>query len=171
MKAGTVFLILTMAAAVPVFAGRPQAAKTNACQVLTQNDLAAVQGEAFADTKLTDRGATSQCFYQLPDFVKSVSLDLTRAGGRDFWREHFAEEREERGEREREEAEEREEKRPPMRVKGVGDEAYWVGSRMAGSLYVLKGDSMLRVSVGGPGTEPEKIAKSKPLAKRALKRI
>lgn len=148
-------LMLTLAAA----------AHRNACEVLTRSDVAAVQGEAFTDAKLTTRGETSQCFYQLPTFVKSVSLDVTRPG-RDFWRDTF----EENAEAEPGEAGE-EAQHPPRRIRGVGDEAFWVGSHVAGSLYVRKGNAVLRVSVGGAGTEAEKISKSKALARRALARM
>ena len=162
MRLRILLLILATAACA---SARPSARPKSACDVLTRSDLAAVQGQEYAEVKLSDRGETSTCFYQLPSFVNSVSLDLTRGGGRDFWREHFLE-------REEEEAEEEgEEKRPPKEVEGIGDAAFWAGSRMAGSLYVLKGDNVLRVSVGGAGTEEEKIAKSKNLAKRALKRL
>jgi hypothetical protein len=153
--------------------GRPgPRAESNASEVLTRGDLAAVQGEEFANAKLSSRGVTSRCFYQLPSFANSVSLDLTR-DGREYWEEHFesGEEREREREREREEKEEGEKEHPPRRVKGVGDEAFWVGGQLAGSLYVRKGDSVLRVSVGGKGTEQEKIARSKSLAKKALKRL
>jgi len=158
-------MLLLILATAACASARPSATPKNACEVLTRGDLAKVQGEAYADAKLTDRGATSTCFYQLPSFVKSVSVDVTRGGAREFWRDHFVEREEE------EEGEEGEEKRPPKEVEGIGDAAFWTGSRMAGSLYVLKGDNLLRVSVGGPGTESEKIAKSKDLAKRALKRL
>lgn len=134
------------------------AAPRNACEVLTRADLAAVQGEAYADTKHSSRGITSQCFYQLPSFANSVSLDVTR-NGRELWLENFDPEHPER------------KKHPPQPVKGIGDEAFWVGGHMAGSLYVRHGDAVIRVSVGGKGTEEEKIAKSKTLAKIALKRM
>jgi hypothetical protein len=156
------------------------AAPRNACEVLTRADVAAVQGQEFADAKHSVRGATSQCFYQLPSFVNSVSLDVTR-NGREYWRERFAREEKEEEERERETArmkprerekeEEGEEEHPPRRVKGVGDEAYWVGGPLTGSLYVRKGDAVLRVSVGGKGTDDEKIVKTRSLAKKALKRL
>lgn len=147
------------------------AAPRNACEVLTRADLAAVQGQEFADAKHSSRGATSQCFYQLPSFASSVSLDLTR-NGREYWEEHFegGEEHERERAREREE-EEGEEEHPPRRVRGVGDEAFWVGGQLAGSLYVRKGNAVLRVSVGGKGTLEEKIARSKTLAQKALKRL
>jgi hypothetical protein len=156
MKTAATFLVILVAAHV---SARPTSAEQrNACQVLTRGDLAAVQGEAFAGTKHSSRGITSQCFYQLPSFVNSVSLDLTR-NGRELWLENFDPEHPER------------KKHPPLAVKGIGDEAYWVGGHMTGSLYVRKGDSVLRVSVGGKGSEEEKIAKSKSLAKKALKRL
>jgi len=134
------------------------AANLDACHVLTKREVAAVQGESFTAAKLTTRDEITQCFYQLPTFSKSISVDVIR--DKEFWEEHF------------EEAEEHEEEaRPPREIKGLGDDALWVGGRAAGSLYVRKGDAVLRVSVGGPGSEDEKLAKSKTLAERALKRM
>lgn len=133
----------------------------DACQVLTKSDIAAVQGESFTDAKLTTHDEITQCFYQLPTFTKSVSVDVIR--DKEFWKEHFAE---------REHEQEAEEKsHPPREIHGLGHDALWVGGRMAGSLYVRKGNAVLRVSVGGPGSEDEKIARSKTLAARALKRM
>jgi hypothetical protein len=142
------------------------AATLDACHVLQPKDVAAVQGEAFTETKLTAHGTSTTCFYQLPTFSKSVSVDLMRSGARAFWQKTFkGEEREER------EHESSEAKRPPRKVRGVGSEAFWVGSRAAGSLWVRKGDALLRISVGGPGSDDEKIARSKKLALTALKRL
>ncbi|HJW96326.1 MAG TPA: hypothetical protein VJ901_22140 [Thermoanaerobaculia bacterium] len=131
----------------------------DACHVLTKRDIAAVQGEPFTAVKLTAHDDGSQCFYQLPTFTKSVSVDVIR--DKEFWQSHFHE-----GEKEHEE-----EATAPREIEGVGDDALWIGGRMAGSLYVRKGDAVLRVSVGGPGNEKEKIAKAKTLAARALKRL
>ena len=133
------------------------AANLDACHVLTKSDVAAVQGEPFTAAKLTTRDEISQCFYQLPTFTKSVSVDVIR--DREFW-ENF----------EREDEHE-EEARPPREIHGLGDDALWVAGRMAGSLYVRKGDAVLRVSVGGPGDEEQKLAKAKTLATLALKRM
>jgi hypothetical protein len=115
---------------------------------------------------------------------------------RDFWKRTFhrddekdreqekERERERKGEkkdekeRERERAqsggrgeEEGEESAPPKKITGVGEEAYWTGSRVGGALYVLKKNAFIRISVGGPGNEEEKINKSKALAQKALKRL
>jgi len=138
------------------------AATLDACHILTKADIASVQGEAYTAAKLTTRDARDQCFYELPTFSKSVSIDLTRKGGRDFWEKTFEGEHE---------SEADEKATPPAKVGGVGSEAFWVGSRVSGSLYVRKGDKVLRVSVGGPGDDKEKLAKSKKLALLALKRL
>ena len=141
------------------------ATQLDACHVLSTKDVAAVQGEAFTKTTLTTRGGFTTCFYQLPTFTKSVSLDLMRSGARKYWKKNFENEHE----REREEPGEKESE--PLKVKGIGSEALWVGARGTGSLFVRKGDSMVRVSVGGAGTEKEKIERSKKLAREALKRL
>lgn len=135
----------------------------DACHVLTKAEIARVQGAAYTDTTLTTHENTTTCFYQLPLFTNSVSLDVTRTGAREFWEQHF--EHQSPGE------EQEEQSSPPLKVTGVGDEAFWIGGRAAGSLYVRKGDSMLRVSVGGKGKDKEKIARSKRLAIKALRRI
>jgi hypothetical protein len=41
----------------------------------------------------------------------------------------------------------------------------------AGALYVLKGNTFLRISVGGIREEPVRIEKSKALARIAIKRM
>jgi hypothetical protein len=164
-------LVFLFAAAAHVSA-RPQAAPAakNACQLLTGAEIAAVQGERFTDAKLTTLDNRSQCFYQLPTFVKSVSVDLIGGNARAYWREHFASKEKEEAKEPRE-GEESEEGQAPERVRGLGSEAFWAGSRVAGSLYVLKGNAILRVSVGGPGSESEKLARSKRLARNALRRM
>lgn len=154
---------MTMWMSAMFLAARLAAAQPDACQVLSKADLAAVQGEPFASTKLSQRGGGTQCFYELPTFTKSVSVDVRYSGARKFWDEIF--------EREHEADDPEEKVTPPVKVSGVGSEAMWVSSRVAGSLYVRKGDKLLRVSVGGPGDTKEKIARSKRLALAALRRM
>jgi hypothetical protein len=154
--------------------------------------------EARSTAVSHSRFAISQCYYTVATAVKSVSLELTqRASGqsgstspREFWEERFeraGREKERKGERERqgnvkreadkgvgrgEEPEEEEEGgAPPVKVTGVGDEAYWVGNRKVGALYVLKDDSIIRISIGGAEAESVKIEKMKALAQLALKRL
>jgi hypothetical protein len=206
------------AAAVPgqPAAALPAAATTaprDACTLLTSDDIKEVQGEAFKDAKLSQRTdssfAVAQCFYSMPTFTKSISLELTQAvagsktSPRDFWKENFARAAAE-GERDKDRdrdrgrdkdkdkdkdknkdkdkdkdkdkergrgGEEEEEGAPPTHVAGVGDDAYWVNSRVSGALYVLKGNSFIRLSLGGADTDEARQKKAKALAQKALARF
>lgn len=169
-------------------------AKIDACSLLTSVEIEGVQKEAVKETKLSGSSnggfSVSQCFFTLPTFTNSISLQVTQRGDdsaardpREFWRETFHRDRKSEEEREREEKEKGREKRgrseeeeegesaPPLRVSGVGDEAFWVGSRVGGALYVLKGNSYLRVSIGGAGAQKEKIQKSKNLGQKVASRL
>lgn len=158
----------------------------NACQLLTARDIARVQGQEFKTAKLTDTNANglrvSQCFYALPSFSSSISLDVMRGNTLAFWRGHFANARAKKDDDEdrdrtvamkgappSREAEEHES--AALKVTGIGDAAVWSGNRIAGALYVLKGDTIVRVSVGGAGSQEEKIERSKKLVARALRRL
>ena len=59
----------------------------------------------------------------------------------------------------------------PEKIAGVGDDAYWEASGIAGALYVLKQDVILRISVGGASDIKTKLEKSKTLAQKALARL
>jgi len=168
----------------PAAANNPNA---DACKLLTPEEIQAVQGEGLKSAKGSDTStnslSVSQCFYETTSFSNSVSLTLTRGSGdpkgespREFFKKNFGGEQEGREKEEREKkrgarVEEEEEGLPPTRVRGVGDEAYWVGNDKVGALYVLRGDKFLRISVGGADKQEKKIEKTKALAARALKRI
>lgn len=149
------------------FAATPRT--PTACDLLSKHDIAKVQGARYRSTKLTETKSkgleVSQCFYALPHLNESISVDLIRGNARAFWKRHFEEQRV----AERERGEEHENN--ARHVDGVGDAAVWSGNRFAGALYVLKGETVLRISVGGAGTEEQKIEKSRTLALRALRRI
>jgi hypothetical protein len=171
--------------------------QSDACRLLTSEDIQAVQGEGLKEAKGTRKAdgplLVEQCFYATAAYTKSVSLTLTRRNAanpgagdpKDFWKERFGGESErERGNGRKEtdrprgghtperRAEEKEEGgSPPLPVKGVGDQAYWAGNDKAGVLYVLKGDRFLSISIGGPDGRQVKIEKMKELARRALKRL
>ena len=59
----------------------------------------------------------------------------------------------------------------PLPVAALGEEAYWVGSPLAGALYVLQGNLFVRISVGGIPTESTRMAKSKSIANAVLLRL
>jgi hypothetical protein len=63
----------------------------------------------------------------------------------------------------------KEESSPPEKVR-LGDEAYWTSSRVGGALYVLKGNSYVRISVV-PANQVAKIKKSKSLAEKVMARL
>ena len=160
--------------ATPSVSVAPATADTDACALLTKEEIQAVQGEPFKDTKPSQKSTAglivSQCYFELPTPVNSVVITITRKaeGGRDpgeSWQEIFH--REKAPERKKEEGEEKE----PLKVEGIGDEAFWTGNRVGGALFVLKGNCYLRISVGGAGHQAEKMEKSKTLASSALKRL
>ena len=144
----------------------------NACQVLSARDVAAVQGARFKSTKLKESGnremQVSQCFYAMPRLSDSISVDLIRGKTRAFWKQHFADVHDEQlaSAKPRHEREAR-----AVPVAGVGDAAVWSGNRLAGALYVMKGETIVRVSVGGDAPQEQKIEKAKQLATRALRRL
>jgi hypothetical protein len=164
--------------------------KVDACTLLTSKEIQSVQGEALKEAKSSGRSeggfSTSQCFFTLPTFTNSISLTVTRRGDgpgardpKQFWKETFhreteseqARDRDRNKGRERNEGREEEEEKgaPPQKITGVGDEAFWAGSRFGGALYVLKSNAFIRVSVGGTGDQQTKIKKSKALAQMVLK--
>ena len=170
--------------------------KVDPCSLLTSDEIKAVQGEAFANAMRSDRQdgdfIVGQCYYALPTSVNSVVVNVTTAkdavgapNPRDFWEGTFGkeagEEKDQEKKREKEkpkkpEAGERreeagEEAAKPEKVAGLGDEAFWIGSRVGGALYVLKKDLFFRISVGGAGDEKAKLNKSKTLAQNVLKRL
>jgi hypothetical protein len=160
--------------------------KPDACAVLTSADVQAVQGDAVQETKPSTQPAggllMSQCLFRTASPSKSVSVAIASAGSvspRAFWQKQFHSAKSESEEREKEKPaakgkpakQEEDESTRPRTIKGVGEQAYWVGSPMVGALYVLKGNTFLRISVGGVREEAARIEKSVALARLALKRL
>jgi hypothetical protein len=168
---------LALATALPVFGG---SVKTDACRLLTGAEIARVQAGPVVETKATGRPTGGfvilDCFYRVEPFEKSVSLEVTRRGKgasaqnpRARWEKMFRGEGDDPAE---DRSAEKEEKRAePRPVPGVGDEAFWMSNPVSGALYVLKGSSYLRISVGGGDAESVKIEKTIGLARHALGRL
>jgi hypothetical protein len=151
----------------------------DSCKLLTKEEIQAVQGEPFVETKGSGKTggglSVSQCYFQLPQAVNSIVVTITQRGegpgARDpskNWEEIFH--RKENGE-EKDEARREEGEKEPEKVDGIGDEAFWTGTRVGGALYVLKGNAYIRISVGGAGDQADKIRKSKALAQNILGRL
>ena len=175
------------------------AAKIDICALLTNPEIEALQGSPVKEAKPSESAGslqTSQCFYVASEFSKSVNTSLTRAAPgssdknalREFWEKTFSKpeeqkaehEREREGDREkreslrqqrREKEEEEHEAAPLQKIEGVGEEAYWSGTRVGGALYVLKNDVFIRISLGGADTNEARIEKAKKLAAKMLERL
>lgn len=163
--------------------------KVDVCSLLNGADLKNVQGEEPKETQRSDREdagfIVSQCYYSLPTTTNSVVLNVTTAAEgagarapREFWKETFARQAEKtepekkgEGKAKEREGESEEGAARPQKIAGLGEDAYWIASRVGGALYVLKKDLFFRISVGGAGDANAKLKKSKVLAQRALKRI
>jgi hypothetical protein len=148
--------------------------KIDPCSLLTNNEIKVVQGHVPAQNVPSEQPSGSfqftQCFYRTTEFTSSVSVavgiplasDGKRSGPRQYWQQQFHSQVSVPG---------RKKEEPPKRIAGLGDEAFWVGDPKTGALYVLKGDVFLRLSVGGPGDETEKIKRTRALASHALRRL
>jgi hypothetical protein len=163
--------------------------KTDACALLTSADVQAVQGDQIQETKpSTQPGGgliMSQCLFRTATPSKSVSVAIASPGSispRTFWQKQFQSGKPASGEKEKaekkplagskkQEKEEDDESTRSRAIAGVGEEAYWVGGPMVGALYVLKGNTFVRISVGGVREESARIEKSVALARLALKRL
>jgi hypothetical protein len=169
---------LLMPGAAPAGSLPRPAGESDPCALLTPREIESVQGETVSATKSSrpERGrfAVSQCFYTLPTFSRSISLEVIRrdaarpaaASPREHWREIFHLDPG-KGDGEAGDIE----SGGPQPVPGVGDEAFWMSDGVVGALYVLKGDVYLRVSLGGSDDPAERIRKSKILARKALARL
>jgi hypothetical protein len=153
--------------------------KSATCALLSGADIREVQGEEPTDAQgsehLSGGLRMSQCFYRLPTFNQSVSIEVVRASAdaqgpvKDYWRQKFHGDAQVREGGHTEREREGEEETRTRRVAGIGDEAYWSGGDEGGALYVLKKESVISVSVGGPEDEAGKIRKAKALVQRILK--
>ncbi len=162
---------------------QPAFRQIDACSLVTSAEIESVQGEAVTGTTpssgVLSGFPSTQCVFITVTPVNSVSLVITQTGAkadrsvRDFWKETFH-----RGEAPEKEAgekkggeEEEEKKSPPQKVDDLADEAFWMGTQISTALYVLRGDSYIRISVGGAGDHAAKLEKSRKLAEFALKRL
>jgi hypothetical protein len=152
--------------------------KIDACSLLTSKEIESIQGEPLQDSKSSGSTAGamsfSQCYFALPTSSNSISLTVMQKldgpnarDPKEYWKETFHADKD----KEKGHAEEGEKGAAPEKIEKLGDEAFWMGNRVGGELYVLKGNSFIRISVGGAGDKAAKIDKSSKLAEAILKRI
>jgi len=137
-----------------------------ACSLLTSADIAAVQQQTPTEARETAsrRGEldVGQCFYVLPTFTKSVSVEVARGNVAGLMEKARVQRGQEQDEGEEHAVEP---------VKGLGDEAFWAGGARLGGLYVRRGDALLRFAIGGPENKAVKLKKLRRLARKALARL
>jgi hypothetical protein len=75
------------------------------------------------------------------------------------------------GHKEKEKEGDEEDESRPQRVAGLGEEAYWSGNQITAALSVLGKNAVVRISVGGPEGQDEKIRKASALARKLLKQL
>ena len=155
----------------------------NACDLLSKEEVGSVQGAPMTSSSGSSGDAgellMTQCYYasSTPNASVSISVLQKKPGAdldpRDFWNKTFAQRKTEADDEKTEghgRNEEKDRQVPPVKVAGVGDDAYWAPAGVGGTLYVLKSDrnALLRISVGGSDTLDGKLEKSKQLATKAL---
>jgi hypothetical protein len=171
------------------------ARQVDVCSLISKEEVQAVQGSPIKEVKSsvdTNGGfRTEHCLYSGQTSEQSIDLSLIQKNAdspnardpKEYWRisfsryadqtsKHSAETERERSEN-RQEPEEAHETlmRPPIRIDGLGEAAFWSPDFTGGSLYVLKGNVFLRIRVNGPESEEIRIYKSKSLAGTALSRL
>ena len=149
------------------------AAPADACALLSADDVRSVQQTTLKESKpsvYTAHGLRyEQCVFAAADFAHSVSLSLISGdadGTRAFWSTTFHPQRTEAAL-----ARATRKKDLPRQITGLGDDAFWTGDTRTGALYVLTGDRVLRISVGGASDEAERLRRSRALAGAALGRL
>ncbi len=154
-----------------VFAG-------TACDLLPASAIEASQGGKVIQTKpsIHDDGqlTSASCYFQLAPDSQSVSLEVLSHSKNDaldpvaFWHSKFdrTEKENDDTDRDKEGEKEAEHQRPPERVSGIGEDAYWVDTGRDGALYVLRSGTIVRLSLGGKGSREEKKTRTVEVAKQ-----
>ena len=151
----------------------PAPKSPDACALIPKSVIEKVQGEPVRQSKGTSSKSgtvfVAQCVYSLTTSSNSISVALTlpdpagsKTGAREFWERSFH-----KSDRDKDAGEEGEKEIPPAPISGLGEEAYWVRS-FVGTLYVLKGDAFLRISIGGKQDDAARLKKAQTLAEAAL---
>lgn len=168
-------------------ASEPSQPAFDACALITAAEIEAIQGSPIKEAKNSEHSTgglrVSQCFYTAAEFSSSVSLAVTQTdatnsakrSAKEFWKETFGRysKPEEKSEPDKKEPGKENEKEatPPKKVEALGEDAYWTSTRVGGTLYVLKNDAYLRISVGGADSDENRLKKCRALAEKALPRL
>lgn len=171
----------------PALTQSANGSEQDACSLITQTDIASVQGVQAQQPQSSSHKqgdlVISQCYYTAVSadgrdnlsvylqLIRPDSQSTRRDALKQFWKDQF--ERDAKAQRRVENNQEGElEKRikPPVQIPGLGDEAFWLAGRRGGALYILNKNKILRVSVGDRDVQAQ-IEKSKAVAGKALRRL
>lgn len=143
------------------------AAVANACALLTAADIASVQGEKPARFRESRRQSiASRCVIPLPTAAKSVTVEVTTGAGT----MELVKRMRVAAETEGDEAGEQDDAVIAL-VPGIGDEAFWAEGVHEGALYVRRGQTLLRILLGGDESKEARLKKLRLLADKALSRL
>lgn len=159
-------IVGAIAAAAVLQAAGVDGRRGDVCDLLAAAELRAVQGVAVQGRKASAVSREGlrilHCVFAAVDPARSVSLTVIAgdargraAAVREYWGRTFRPRRE----------------NPARPLTGVGDEAFWTGDGRVGVLYVRSRGVVLRISVGGVRDEPERIRRSRAVARAALARL
>lgn len=168
--------------------------RIDVCALISREDVQSIQGATIKEVKSSENTNggfhTSDCSYTGDSNDQSVTLSLVQknAGSpkavepKEYWKTSFSrysdetKQIDEQAEKEKSEDEHEIEVhpanvRPPKRIEGLGDAAFWMTNFTGGGLYVLKGNIFIRITINGPESEESRIEKSKALAAKALSKL
>jgi hypothetical protein len=161
----TILLITVFSLPCVGFSQIPNLPSSNSpCSIIPADVISKVQSAPFVDgtPSLHDDGyfKISTCYYKLRPESRSVSLEVIRpsksgAGSPSrLWKDKF--QRVKRDDADAEKASEDDRDNGPEHISNVGDDAFWVSTGRDGALYVLEGDWIFRLSLGGGTPRQEK---------------
>ena len=168
----------------------------DACTLISQEEVQVIQGAPVKEVKSNANSnggfRTVDCLYVGEVGDQSISLALIQKNmgsqnardPKEYWKASFSRYAEqskagdtdvdkERNEGSKESEKEQEnDLQQPKKINGLGDAAFWAPNlSRGGALYVLKGNSFIRIDIIGSENEESKIEKSKALAAKALGRL
>jgi len=168
--------------------------RIDVCALISREDVQSIQGSTIKEIKSSENTNggfhTTDCSYIGESADQSVTLSLVQKNSgspnaidpKQYWKTSFSRYSDESKQLETETDKDKSEGeheievhpvnvRPPKRIEGLGDAAFWMTDFNGGALYVLKGDVFIHIRISGPESEESRIDKSKALAGKAVSQL
>jgi hypothetical protein len=148
------------------------------CSVVSPEEIASIFGRRISgEPKKLEAGEggfrVAQCRVALQDDAGMLDIRIVQKGAgaeardpRDAWKESFAPEKLEQAK-----GEAHRPKWIPEEVRGIGEGAFWRGDNKEGSLYALKGNAYVRITLSSRDDKNEKLRKCSAVASAVLKHL